>query len=528
MRTRRRLVHWLSAAAVAAPLVVAATAANISSAGAVGPDLLPLTVTNSSGRSEAVHLYVLGVSLKPGGRLGYVNSAGTHIPWTGGTLPPSPAPDVSMPGPTNGQSVTLRIPRELSGRVYLSFGEKLKFFLSPAGLVQPAPWAPGDPNRDILFDTSEFTYNGAGLWLNSSQVDMFAIPHAVTVTGSNGVTKRTGDVVNDGRNKVINAIRNQPGFDRSVHTRSDGTVLRVWAPGKAADAGQMDPNYLDPYITTAWNAYINRTLTVVPFQNEPNTRYFGRTSGNVMHFTNGSGQRVASFNKPSTVNVWGCDGALHAPNDLVVGPIARTLCAALHRSTLGTHDVEPRYDRNDFYKGSISNHYSRIVHENMVDGKAYGFAFDDVAAQESLVHDGDPRSASIVISPFGASGPGTDRNQLRAGQQLGQGQRLVSPNGRFHLVMQTDGNLVLYDGGPGLNPFWATGTWSLPADRRPTHADMQNDGNFVLYNDAGQPAWAAGVYGSFINPYVELQDDGNLVIYHNGRTPLWATNTARP
>jgi hypothetical protein len=35
----------------------------------------------------------------------------------------------------------------------------------------------------------------------------------------------------------------------------------------------MDPNYLDPYIASAWNAYTNRTLTVVPFQNEPNTRF---------------------------------------------------------------------------------------------------------------------------------------------------------------------------------------------------------------------------------------------------------------
>jgi hypothetical protein len=38
--------------------------------------------------------------------------------------------------------------------------------------------------------------------------------------------------------------------------------------------------------------------------------------------------------KPSTAGVWGCAGALAAPNDLVAGPIARTLCAALQRGTL--------------------------------------------------------------------------------------------------------------------------------------------------------------------------------------------------
>jgi len=39
--------------------------------------------------------------------------------------------------------------------------------------------------------------------------------------------------------------------------------------------------------------------------------------------------------------------------------------------------------------------------------------------------------------------------------------------GATALVLQSDGNLVLYDGAPGQNPIWATGTWNLPADRRP-------------------------------------------------------------
>ena len=194
---------------------------------------------------------------------------------------------------------------------------------------------------------------------------------------------------------MIDAIKAQPGFERTVYTRSDGTVLRVLAPGKAADAGLFSATYLDPYITSAWNAYTGKTLTVVPFGDQPNTKFSGRTAGNVMNFTDTTGRTVASFTKPSTANVWGCDGALGAPNDLVVGPIARTLCAALHRSTLGTLDTQPSGTAADFYQGSLTNHYSRLIHANMVDGKAYGFAFDDVQAQESLVHSGDPRAAGI-------------------------------------------------------------------------------------------------------------------------------------
>ncbi|WMF04545.1 beta-1,3-glucanase family protein [Micromonospora robiginosa] len=315
---------------------------------------------------------------------------------------------MAIPGPANGGATVLKVPRNISGRVYVAFGEKLRFLLTPDGLVQPAPWAPGDPNRDVLFDWSEFTYNDAGLWLNSSQVDMFAVPHVVSVTGADGTTRHTGRLVDDGRNRVVDAVRAQPGWAGAVQTRADGTVLRVLSPGKAADAGLFSATYLDPYIASAWQAYATRTLTVAPFVEQPDVRYFGRTSGDVMTFTDGSGRQVASFAKPSSSDVWDCDGALAAPNDLVVGPIARTLCAALHRSTLADRDIQPSGGPGDFYRGTLTNHYSRIVHATMVDGKAYGFAFDDVLNQESLVHDGDPRAAGIDLSPFGPGGGPTD------------------------------------------------------------------------------------------------------------------------
>jgi hypothetical protein len=396
----RTLVRALTALALTIPV---AAVVSPSAAQAVGPNLLPVTVTNSTGRSDAVYLYVIGVQLSSG-RLGYVNQGGTFTAWSGGQLPPSPAPDVSIAGAGNGGSTTVNFPRGFSGRVYFSFGTKLKFFLTPDGLVQPAPWAGGDANRDILFDWSEFTYNDAGLWLNSSQVDMFAVPHAVTVTNGAGVTKRTGDLVANGRDNVINQIRGASGWANTVYTRSDGTVLRVLSPGKAAGAGLLSTTYLDSYINSAWNAYTGRTLTVVPFGDQPNTKYFGRTSGNTMNFTNTSGAQVASFNRPSSASVWGCDGDLPAPNDLVIGPISRTLCAGLNRGTIGTIDTQPSTNAADFYKNNPTNVYAKVIHANMTDGKAYAFAFDDVANFESLVNDGDPRSAGIVLSPFTGGG----------------------------------------------------------------------------------------------------------------------------
>src|SRR6478609_4211934 len=393
------------AAACAALAIAVTTAVAVAApAQAAGPDRLPVTLTNSSGRGDAVYVYVLGTNLSTG-RLGYVNAAGTFTAWPAGANPPSPAPDVSIAGPGNGGSTTIQVPRGISGRIYFALGEKLKFFLTPDGLVQPAPWAAGDANRNILFDWSEFTYNDAGLWLNSSQVDMFAVPHTVTVTDASG-TRRSGALVANGRDSTINGIAAQAGWASTVVKRSDGTVLRVLAPGKAAGAGLLSTTYLDPYIASAWSAYSSKTLTVVPFADQPGTKYFGRTSGTVMTFTSSSGAQVASFNRPSSADVWGCDGALHAPNDLVVGPPARTLCAALNRGTLGTIDTQPSTDASAFYKSNPTNQYARIVHANQADGKAYAFAFDDVGNFESLVNDASPTSAGLIIQPFTGGGSG--------------------------------------------------------------------------------------------------------------------------
>jgi hypothetical protein len=375
--------------------------ATMSPAEAAVPATIPLTFTNNSGRGEAMYLYVLGESLTSH-KLGYADAGGGFHEWTGGAIPPSPAPDVAIAGPGNGQTKTINIPK-LSGRIYFSYGAKLKFFLVPTpigtGLVQPSLSNPSDPNINTLFDWSEYTLNDSGLWINSSQVDQLSIPHAVGVKGSGGAVKTTGHMIANGRSLFMDALKGQPGgWANLVRTRaSDGFRIRALAPGKGIDAGVLPANIMDSYITKAWNAYTGKDLKVVPFTDQPGTVYYGRTSGNVMNFRNSSGAQVASFNKPSSANVFGCDGALIAPNDLVKGPIARTLCAALNRSTMHSVSTQPDLNSAGFYQDVATNQYARKIHARMVDGKAYAFAFDDVGNFESLVHDGAPTQAYITI-----------------------------------------------------------------------------------------------------------------------------------
>jgi microsomal dipeptidase-like Zn-dependent dipeptidase len=114
---------------------------------------------------------------------------------------------------------------------------------------------------------------------------------------------------------------------------------------------------------------------------------------------------------------------------------------------------------------------------------------------------------------------------LNAGDSLATDEALRSANGRYVLLMQTDGNLVLYDGEPSVkSAVWATNTWGLPDENRPVRADMQTDGNFVLYSAFDIPAWATGT-DRHPGARLVLQDDRNLVVYSPDNHPLWASNT---
>ncbi|MFF0183851.1 glycoside hydrolase family 64 protein [Streptomyces sp. NPDC005244] len=370
-----------------------------SRAEAAVPATIPLTFTNNSGRSEPVYIYDLGTQLSTG-QQGWADAGGAFHAWPAGGNPPTPAPDASIAGPANGQTKTIQLPK-FSGRLYFSFGQKLDFRVTTGGLVQPAVQNPSDPNHNILFNWSEYTLNDSGLWINSTQVDMFSAPYAVGVKAPDGSTKSTGHLKPGGYTGFFNALRNQPGgWANLIQTRSDGTVLRALAPGHGIEGGALPATVMDDYVNRVWQKYSSSTLTVTPFGDQPNTKYFGRVSGNVMNFTNSSGAVVTSFQKPDSDSIFGCYKNLDAPNDLVRGPISRTLCAGFNRSTLLTNPNQPDTSSANFYADSVTNQYARKIHAQMADGNAYAFAFDDVGNHESLVHDGNPQQAYVTLDPF--------------------------------------------------------------------------------------------------------------------------------
>jgi hypothetical protein len=379
---------------------------------------LPFTVTNNSGSGDATYVYVIA---RQGGKVGYVDAGGG---WHAFALPggvpagqPNPAaPDVSIAGPRSGASTTLHLPPDLAGgRVYLSIGSKLSFALAPGGLVEPAPWTANDPSHDVLYDWVELARSGTRIFINTTMVDMFSLPMSVSVTGAGGTTRTAGGL-RTGRNAVIDAAT-ALGADwaKLVYKRpSDGLPLRVLAPSHGIRSAGFDSTYLDPYIDAVWKYYSGHQLTV-----DLGTygRFTGRASGTQMAFNDAKGSAVGTLTKPSTVEAFECSGGLqptqNQPNLSMILAVGARVCAGINRGTLSTDgravsDTQPVTDAAKFYQQDRSNLYSKVMHDNSVDGRAYGFSYDDVSDKYApTIDEADPVSASMTVGPLtgGSSQP---------------------------------------------------------------------------------------------------------------------------
>ncbi|XP_066510502.1 B-type lectin plumieribetin-like isoform X2 [Hoplias malabaricus] len=78
------------------------------------------------------------------------------------------------------------------------------------------------------------------------------------------------------------------------------------------------------------------------------------------------------------------------------------------------------------------------------------------------------------------------RNSLSTNQELHRGDYLISNDGNFKAIFQDDGNFVVYT----WKPVWASNTDGKPG----TRLVMQADGNLVIYDVSGHPFWASNSY----------------------------------
>ncbi|WP_406005245.1 protein kinase [Streptomyces sp. NBC_00637] len=118
--------------------------------------------------------------------------------------------------------------------------------------------------------------------------------------------------------------------------------------------------------------------------------------------------------------------------------------------------------------------------------------------QQAQEPQGEGAAAKVMTAPF----------ELAAGQSAVAGART--------LIMQQDGNLVIYDEG-------GKARWAAMTSGEGNSARFQADGNLVVYNSGGQPLWASRT-GGHEGAVLVFQTDGNVVITSGG-TVLWAAGT---
>jgi hypothetical protein len=111
----------------------------------------------------------------------------------------------------------------------------------------------------------------------------------------------------------------------------------------------------------------------------------------------------------------------------------------------------------------------------------------------------------------------TRMDRLTSGQRMSGGEALTSPNGRYILAMETDGNLVIYDVD---KPVWGSNTAGSGANI----TEMRDDGDLVIYHEGDKPAWSSRTRGHE-GAMLALQDDRDLVVYAPDGKRLWSSRT---
>ncbi len=107
-------------------------------------------------------------------------------------------------------------------------------------------------------------------------------------------------------------------------------------------------------------------------------------------------------------------------------------------------------------------------------------------------------------------------NILNHEQVLWLGEKLISENNAFELILQQDGNLVLYRI-KDKKVFFASNTVNKEVDA----VRFQNDGNLVVYKKGGKnAAWASNTEGKG-GTVLKLENNGDLVIQDGSGKIIW-------
>ena len=337
----------------------------------------------------------------------------------------------------------LTLPKLSAVRIYSSFGPLVVQNGSNPNnqLSTPDVENPNDPNFNTIFDSIELTWVSqaaipghpevtTNLGINVTEVDLFGLVQQFTIEGTDPATFQTGAALTSGflstarRPDLFNALQ---GFGPPWSNLIVGNGIRARAisPNHGIHAtipplnGIFPGNQLDGYINQVFQRYmasppLTATVSAAHSNDCPSVTYnfTGAAAGGELVFSDASkGGPIFSFVKWSTFNAYegsfpygsvvpvkSCD----RPDVTAALAMQANLQAALMRTTLLvnpnlTNDPANCPNPSTFYKNPPVNMYAKLWHDFGINGKAYGFGFDDVCSQSSFQLIYNPTKLTITL-----------------------------------------------------------------------------------------------------------------------------------
>ncbi|KAJ5550824.1 hypothetical protein N7461_005522 [Penicillium sp. DV-2018c] len=359
--------------------------------------------------SSQVYAYITGRALDNNGALFLLRSDGrtAYYPTSPSNILSPLAYDCGIPLGRPGNTTTITIPHLAGARLWFSQDSRLTFFLNPGpALVEPSVSNPSDPNYNLNWAFCEFTWNNYQLYANLSYVDFVSMPIAMTLTNTSGATQTVQGLSANGLDLVCKALiqqhqRDNAGWNQLV-IQKNGVNLRALSPNTGRTLNNSLFNgYYEPYVDQVWSYYANSTNNKLTVNTQAGAGdVTAKTASDTMYFS----VPGISYTKPSTGDIFSNSTGSFAPSgDSTRDAITARLAAAFNRSTLLINGSQPNGENvSDYYRNSVTNHYSRICHSVSLDTRGYAFPYDDVAPnngpdQSGSVYDGSPRLLTVTI-----------------------------------------------------------------------------------------------------------------------------------
>lgn len=207
--------------------------------------------------------------------------------------------------------------------------------------------------------------------------------------------------------------------------------------------------------------------------------------------------------------VWTTQENVDEPDD-TIKPLISLIGNANISLLQGSAFNDPGATANDNVDGDISQlvTVTGSVNTSVIGNYTLSYNVSDAAGNAA-----DTVSRVVEITPP----PAPLRNSLAPSDELVLDERLTSSNESYELVMQSDGNLVLYQVSNN-NVLWASETNGSAASK----VRLQGDGNFVMRTATGSSVWSTGTGGQG-GVLLVLRDDGNLVLLNSEGVVVWST-----